>query len=119
MITLLCPICDKPLSTSQTSPYGYSLTCYGADGHIYGALCATEAEARAILEKPQKKLVDALSAKIALPIEQRKHSKARHRVHVLRAALARAEQHFRVLSSDMDEPGSVMAQMVTALKEDQ
>jgi hypothetical protein len=123
-ITLVCPICDKPLicekRIDERNAYHFSLECVGSeDGHFYGANASTEEEARAILEKPQKRLVDALSAKIALPIEQRKHAKSRKRVRVLHAALARAEQHFRMLSSDMDQPGSVMAQMAAALKENE
>lgn len=79
MITPICPFCSKPLA-AQHSLYGYSLTCYGTDGHFYGALAATEEDARAIVLKPQKTLADALSARIALPLEQRRHQKLREKV---------------------------------------
>lgn len=81
-ITLICPICDKPLicekQIDERNAYHFALECVGSeDGHFYGIHAATEEEARAILYKPQKRLVDALSAKIALPIEQRRHNQLR------------------------------------------
>jgi hypothetical protein len=74
-ITLVCPICDKPLVEFRGT-FGYSLMCHGADGHVYGALAASKTDVYAILAPVQKRLVDALSAKIALPIEQRRRDAA-------------------------------------------
>lgn len=73
-IILVCPICDKPLICVALSTYRVS--CPNVGDHFYGAHGATEEEARAILEKSQKRLVDALSAKIALPIEKRRRDAA-------------------------------------------
>lgn len=74
-ITLICPICNKPLSGKQYVSC-YRLWCMD-DTHHYEATASTEEATRAILEKAQKELVDALSAKIALPIEQRRHNQLR------------------------------------------
>lgn len=78
-INLICPICNRSIVGTQLTGR-FQLACSPADGHFYGTHAPTEVEARAILEKAQKKLVDALSAKIALPIEQRRHAVVRRRL---------------------------------------
>jgi hypothetical protein len=97
-ITLVCPICDKPLICVALSTYRVS--CPNVGDHFYGAHGATEEEARAILEKSQKRLVDALSAKIALPIEQRKHNAARRASDTAASILAEAFRE--VVFADLD-----------------
>lgn len=85
MIISICPFCNSPIfgrwvSEPESSEGYYDLSCQGSDGHFYGVHAATEEEARAIVLKPQKTLTDALSARIALPLEQRRHNKARQRI---------------------------------------
>lgn len=83
----ICPFCSKPL---DLEPFidGYTLACNGADGHFYGVHAATEFEARMILARPQKKLVEALSAMIALPIEQRRREKLEENLELLHQELS-------------------------------
>lgn len=99
-ITLICPFCNGPLSLVNVNVYANSdrrtveIGCSNAS-HSYSATAATEAEARAILEKPQKQLVDALSAKIALPIEQRRHNERRAKFNRLFYFAAQVRDRFK------------------------
>jgi hypothetical protein len=93
----ICPFCNSPIfgrwiaAIDEDDQGYYDLSCSATDGHFYGVHAPTEEEARAIVLKPQKRLVDALSAQIALPIEQRKHQALREKATVLMASLFEAK----------------------------
>lgn len=116
----VCPFCAKPLTGKQHDTH-YTFLCVEREvheGHMYGASAATEAEARAIVLKPQKYLLDALSAKIALPIEQRRHAELRQRYHALRITAGIVAATLADISATHDEQQEAIGLLIRSLEND-